>query len=56
VAAFIGADIPGAIGAPDLPALAAMTPMAHDAIRERLAHLVTADPAGVEAGLHARGL
>lgn len=56
VAALTGADIPAAIARADVAGVAALNPMAHDAIRERLAHLLTDAPRAVEAGLAQRGL
>ena len=56
VAALTGGDIAAAAEQPDLARIAALNPMAHDALRERLAHLVTADPAAVAARLRDWGL
>ena len=56
VAALTGDDIPGALAAPDEQRLAALNPMAQDAVRERLRHIVVPDPQAVTDRLHALGL
>ncbi|MDF0588341.1 hypothetical protein P0W64_16290, partial [Tsukamurella sp. 8F] len=49
VAALTGFDIPSAVESPDAARLAALNPMARDAVRERLAHLVAGDEVGAVA-------
>lgn len=56
VAALTGADIVAAVAEPDEARLAALNPMAQDALRERLRHLITADPQAVTDHLGALGL
>lgn len=56
VAALTGDDIPAALAAPDEQRLAALNPMAQDAVRERLRHVVVPDPQSVTDRLHALGL
>ncbi len=56
VAALTGGDIPAALAAPDEARLAELNPMAQDAVRERLRHLVVPDPEAVTARLRALGL
>ncbi|CAM3850963.1 hypothetical protein TSST111916_10430 [Tsukamurella strandjordii] len=56
VAALTGDDIEGALAAPDETRLAALNPMAQDAVRERLRHLLTPQPQAITDRLHALGL
>ncbi|GAB3134078.1 hypothetical protein GCM10027289_25170 [Tsukamurella serpentis] len=56
VAALTGEDIESAAAHPDEQRLTTLNPMAQDAVRERLRHLVTADPQAVTERLHALGL
>lgn len=56
VAALTGDDIPAALAAPDESRLAALNPMAQDAVRERLRHLVAPDPQAITDRLRTLGL
>ncbi|KXO98216.1 hypothetical protein [Tsukamurella pseudospumae] len=56
VAALTGADIEAAVTTPDEARLAALNPMAQDAVRERLRHIVAPDPQAVTDRLHGLGL
>jgi hypothetical protein len=56
VAALTGDDIPAALAAPDEARLATLNPMAQDAVRERLRHVVLPDPQALTDRLHALGL
>ncbi|MET9328784.1 hypothetical protein [Tsukamurella sp. NPDC003166] len=56
VAALTGDDIEAAATAPDEARLAALNPMAQDAVRERLRHIVAPDPQAVTDRLRALGL
>lgn len=56
VAALTGDDIPATLAAPHEARLAALNPMAQDAVRERLRHIVTPDPQALTDRLRALGL
>ncbi|WP_148281421.1 hypothetical protein [Tsukamurella sp. 1534] len=56
VAALTGDDIESAAAEPDEQRLAELNPMAQDAVRERLRHIVTGDPEAVTGRLRALGL
>ncbi|WP_049825734.1 hypothetical protein [Tsukamurella paurometabola] len=56
VAALTGDDIEGALADPDEQRLAGLNPMAQDALRERLRHLIAPDPQAITDRLHALGL
>ena len=56
VAALTGDDIVAAATEPDEQRLAALNLMAQDAVRERLRHLVYAEPAAITDHLHGLGL
>jgi hypothetical protein len=56
VAALTGGDIEAALASPDEARLAGLNPMAQDAVRERLRHLLVPEPQAVTDRLHGLGL